>query len=185
MAFNITEIVQVTSESLQRKIRQLLPSQQGFGVDLQASNVIVPIVDLTATAEGSSVPSYLSRAWDYTTGSAKIDGTTVTTVISNPGFWQVSAIYTADISNLSVSTPVIANLSITDGTTPKTVWEAYQSNSNNDQEGVVADTLVVFLRAGDSLTAYTVGTGKIMAVQYRQIADVNGNLVNPSGFNPQ
>ena len=46
-------ISSVTSEALQLKLRQLLPSQQGFGTDLTASNTIVPVIDLTAAAEGS------------------------------------------------------------------------------------------------------------------------------------
>ena len=36
------QITPITSEALQAKIRQLLPSQIGFGEDLQAQNVIVP-----------------------------------------------------------------------------------------------------------------------------------------------
>jgi len=48
------EIITVNSEELQTQIRDLLPSQNGFGSELQASNVITPIIDLTAAAEGSS-----------------------------------------------------------------------------------------------------------------------------------
>lgn len=181
----MSQITSVTSESLQAKIRQLLPSQQGFGEDLQASNVILPVIDLTSTAEGTGTPAYLTRAWDYTTGSAKVENTTPITLINTAGFWQVNLVYTAEIANLSVSTPVLANLSITDGVTPKTVFEFYRSNANADVEAAVLDNFVVFLRSGDSLTAYTSGAGKILAVQYRQIATVNGNIVNPSGFTPQ
>jgi hypothetical protein len=57
----------VTSEALQLKLRQLLPSQQGFGTDLSASDTIIPIIDLTAAAEGSDVPEFLQRAWDSST----------------------------------------------------------------------------------------------------------------------
>ena len=179
------EIVPVVSEALEAQVRDLLPSQRGFGEDLQASNVIMPIIDLTAAAEGSTTPSYLTRAWDYSTGSAKVENTTPTTLINTTGFWQINAIYTADTAGLAASTPVVANLSITDGTTPKTVWELYRSNANTDNESTVLESFVVFLRAGDSLTGYTFGAGKILAVQYRQIADVNGNITNPLGYTPQ
>lgn len=181
----MAEIVPVVSEALEAQIRNLLPSQRGFGEDLQASNVIMPIIDLTAAAEGTTTPSYLTRAWDFSTGSAKVENTTPVTLINTTGFWQINAIYTAEISSLSVSTPVLANISITDGTTPKTVWELYRSNANNEIEAPVVNDFVVFLRAGDSLTGYTYGAGKILAVQYRQIADVNGNITNPLGFTPQ
>jgi hypothetical protein len=45
------EIITVNSEDLQTQIRDLLPSQNGFGSELQASNVIFPIIDLTRSAD--------------------------------------------------------------------------------------------------------------------------------------
>jgi len=47
----------INSAALENKINQLLPSQggKGAGFDLSASTQIVPIVDLTETAEGSEV----------------------------------------------------------------------------------------------------------------------------------
>ena len=47
----------IKSPNLEDKINQLLPSQGGFqaGVDLSATTQIVPIVDLTETAEGLSL----------------------------------------------------------------------------------------------------------------------------------
>ena len=59
---NYPQITSVTSESLQAQIRALLPSQEGFGTDLMAQNVIVPVIDLTAAAEGSTVPQYLQNS---------------------------------------------------------------------------------------------------------------------------
>ena len=52
----------VTSEALQLKLRQLLPSQQGFGTDLSASDTIIPVIDLTSAAEGSDVNETLQSA---------------------------------------------------------------------------------------------------------------------------
>lgn len=179
------QVKSITSEALEAAYRNLTPSQQGFTEDLMASNTIIPILDLTASAEGTTTPSYLTRAWDYSTGSAKVDGPTPATLVTVPGFWQINAIYTADTATLSVSTPVMANLSLTDGVTPKTVWELYRSNANTDSESTILDAFVVFVASGYSLTAYTQGTGKILAVQYRQIADVNGNIINPLGYTPQ
>ena len=45
------ETAPVTSEALQSTVRRLLPSQQGFGSDLEATNLIQPVIDLTPTAE--------------------------------------------------------------------------------------------------------------------------------------
>ena len=62
---SVPEIITVNSEALQTQIRDLLPSQHGFGSELQASNVITPIIDLTAAAEGSGLPSYLQTAVSF------------------------------------------------------------------------------------------------------------------------
>ena len=51
----MAQLISITSEALQATIRRLLPSQQGFGEDLQASNVITPVIDVTPTAEGLSL----------------------------------------------------------------------------------------------------------------------------------
>ena len=47
----------INSTAIEDKINQLLPSQGGFqpGVDFSASTMVIPIVDLTETAEGSDV----------------------------------------------------------------------------------------------------------------------------------
>ena len=58
----MSQIIRITSEALQATVRRLLPSQQGFGEDLQASNVITPVIDLTPTAEGSQLPIDFARA---------------------------------------------------------------------------------------------------------------------------
>ena len=47
----------INSETLETKVRQLLPSQGGAGAgfDLSATTQIVPIIDLTESAEGSNI----------------------------------------------------------------------------------------------------------------------------------
>ena len=47
----------IKSQNIEDKINQLLPSQGGFqaGVDFSASTMVIPIVDLTETAEGSTL----------------------------------------------------------------------------------------------------------------------------------
>ena len=60
------QLINVTSESLQATIRNLLPSQAGFSEDLTATNLIQPIIDLTPTAEGSILRAALQTAIDFT-----------------------------------------------------------------------------------------------------------------------
>ena len=58
----------IKSETLEDKINQLLPSQGGYatGLDLSASSMIVPIVDLTESAEGSNIRQDLQTALSKT-----------------------------------------------------------------------------------------------------------------------
>ena len=90
----MAQITKVTSEALQSTIRRLLPSQQGFGEDLQASNVITPIIDLTETAEGSTLPSYLQTALTLTDATTFDVNNGSSTIINTPGFWQINASFT-------------------------------------------------------------------------------------------
>ena len=57
----------IKSQDLEDKINQLLPSQGGFqaGVDLSASTTVIPIVDLTETAEGSLLRADLQNALSH------------------------------------------------------------------------------------------------------------------------
>lgn len=178
---NYPQITSVTSEALQAQIRNLLPSQEGFGTDLMAQNVIVPIIDLTSAAEGSSVPSYLTRAWDFSTGIAQIDATTAT-IINNTGFWQVLVNW----SGFSGASSEESSLSITDGLSSKKIWAlTHDSVTPNETKYNGTVELVVFLAAGESLTGTAGALRYNLNVSYRQIADINGTLVNPIGFNPQ
>ena len=89
---SVPEIITVNSEELQTQIRDLLPSQNGFGSELQATNVITPIIDLTAAAEGSQLRSDLQTAVAFGSQTA-FDGTgTTVTVANSPGFYRLSGL---------------------------------------------------------------------------------------------
>lgn len=167
----------VTSEALQLKLRQLLPSQQGFGTDISASDTIIPIIDLTASAEGSDVREDLQKAWDFSTGFNKVRATT-TTVINNTGFWKVSLSASYSAGSATASTVVI-----NDGSADKEVWAGATIGSGSQVVNQV-NQFVVFLRAGDSLKVIA-DSGDEISIWYRQIADLNGTLTSPLGFTPQ
>jgi len=171
----------VTSEALQLKLRQLLPSQQGFGTDLSASDTIIPIIDLTSAAEGSDVPTFLQRAWDFSTGIEQISNTT-STIINNTGFWQILVNWSGN----SGASAEQSNISITDGLTSKKIWSlVHEPVAPNETKYNGTFELVVFLNSGESLTGQTSSTRYNLDITYRQIADLNGTLVQPLGFNPQ
>lgn len=182
MSYVVPEITSVTSESLQAKVRELLPSQRGFSADLQATNVIVPTIDLTAAAEGSSVPLQLQEAQSFGSQTSFNCVNNTVTIVNTPGFYKVQGVVVVYHGN------AVADLTVnmSDGLSSKAIYKvntlfATSVNLLNTQNL----DFTVFLDTGDSLTATSTQTFISYAGSVRQIADVNGNLVNPSGFSPQ
>jgi hypothetical protein len=179
---NFPQITSVTSEALQAQIRNLLPSQEGFGTDLMAQNVIVPVVDLTSAAEGSQVPAYLTNAIAFGSQSA-FDITAGTVVLVNtPGFYRVFGVST--LVNDGAGNRRSA-FSMSDGFSSKEVWAHEAENAANQPCTAVPFDFNVFLAAGESISGFVQSGASVLRGSTRQIADNNGNLVNPSGFNPQ
>lgn len=175
----MAQIISITSEALQATIRRLLPSQQGFGEDLQASNVVTPIIDLTPSAEGSVLPGNLQQALAHgSQTSFNIKAAATTSLVSTPGFYRVIGMVSTQISN---SVFREASFQITDGTTVKTVIQYTNYGGIQDEIVTMPFDFISFLRAGDTLQALT-DNGNSMSGSTRQVADINGNLVNPPGF---
>lgn len=175
----MSQIINITSEALQATIRRLLPSQQGFGEDLQASNVITPIIDLTPTAEGSSVPVQLQEALFAGNTFVERSSAGTTTIVNTPGFWRIT--YTMSARNAGVGQIIAIRLN--DGTSTNnlvSMQEGYNPAGYGFQ-GI----LTVFLRSGDSAEIFSSIASCYIGASARQIADTNGTLVNPTGFTPQ
>lgn len=177
----MAEIVPVVSEALEAQVRNLLPSQRGFGEDLQASNVIMPIIDLTAAAEGTNVPLYQQQALAFGSNTSfDVDGTT-STIISTAGFYRI--IGSANFGNAGANKSACI-IAINDGLGDKQVV-IYQRNTTTPTGFfVVPFDVTIFLRSGDSCKIIADVNAR-MRGSYRQTADVNGVAVNPSGFTPQ
>lgn len=75
-------------------------------------------------------------------------------------------------------------LSLSDGLSTKSIWEV-NGTSGGVQAGTQNTDIIVFLRAGDSASISSNQSYLVLDASYRQIADVNGALVNPLGFSPQ
>lgn len=179
----MAQIINITSEALQATIRRLLPSQQGFGEDLQASNVIQPIIDLTPTAEGSVLPAYLQTALAFDSQTS-FEAENSTVVLANsPGFYRIFGAAVARDVGSSLRSE--ARITMTDGLSTKTVWE-------NVVTGITASTtfgisalnidVTVFLQAGESVSAVSNAGNTVLSGSVRQVATVTGELVNPSGY---
>jgi len=168
---SVPEIITVNSETLQTLIRDLLPSQNGFGSELQATNVITPIIDLTATAEGSTLRSDLQTALAFGSQTT-FDVTSGTTTIANtPGFYRITG--NANIG--AGSTSQQGQFALNDGASTKVI-------AQYSQPGCIPFDFVVWLRAGDSLEVSATNSNFDMVGSFRQIADSAGDFVQPSGF---
>ena len=175
----MAQLINITSEALQATIRRLLPSQQGFGEDLQASNVITPIIDLTPTAEGSELPTYLQNSLAFGSQTEFALQNSSATLANSPGFYRIFGCATA---SATAGSAVNALVRLSDGLSNKTVWKMELEASSGDL--IVSENvdIIVFLRAGDSVTGASNNAEVYFQGSTRQVADVNGNLVNPVGF---
>jgi len=167
----------IKSETLEDKINQLLPSQGGFGagVDLSASSMIIPIVDLTESAEGSNLRVDLQTALSFTNATTfNVNGTT-STIINTTGYWRLVAGYTCFEGSGTEDSNIL--IEDTSGAT-KILWGSGFEGSLTPKIVAYSVDFVFFLKAGDSLQVSCGGDSRIRG-SVRQIADVTGNLVNP------
>ena len=160
----------IKSQNLEAKVRELLPSQGGLGAgqDLSASTQIIPIVDLTESAEGSNVRQDLQTAVSHDKITTFSVNNATTTLINNTGYWQYNGI----LSISGSGTPAVA---VNDGATDK-FFQVVSGQTGQLQ--AIPFNYVVFLGAGDSLKAIMPSTANLNGY-YRQIADINGVLVDP------
>ena len=168
----------VKSEDLESKVRQLLPSQGGLGAgfDLSASTQIIPIVDLTESAEGSNLRQDLQTSLSLNSCTSFDVSNTTSTLITNTGYFRVYGV--AVLTNRASTTTV--DFKLTDGVTTKTVFEILTPSVSTNLNTLVQNyDFNVFLEAGNSLTATSDDAKGRLSGVTRQIADISGNLVNP------
>ena len=165
---SVPEIITVNSETLQTQIRDLLPSQRGFGSELQASNVITPSIDLTSAAEGSTLPLDLQTALAF--GSQTVFNLNNASLVlaNSPGFYRVIAVSGVGSGSNSIT--------MDDGVTTKAVVQ-------HDAPAVTANFDYIFwLDSGITLTAVSGSASNRLGGSVRQVADSEGVLTNPSGY---
>ena len=174
---NMGQEFTIKSNTIEDKINQLLPSQGGFGagVDFSASTMVVPIVDLTESAEGSVLRQDLQKAFSHgSITSFKVAGAT-TTLITTTGYFRCFGSYNTHIKAAGVD----AGFALSDGTTTKNVITFDSTNSGDTDQLFFLYDFIVFLAAGDSFIANSDTSDAVLSGSTRQIADISGNLVNP------
>jgi len=169
----------INSQELEDKIRQLLPSQGGAGAgfDLSASTQIIPIIDLTESATGSNLREDLQSSLSFGSATAfEVAGTT-STIISNTGYWRIiGTINKSSNSGGAENCSIILN----DGATTKAIYKASSNTAaSGTQDQLIPIDFIVYLTAGDTLQMSTTNTSNFISGSVRQIADIDGILVNP------
>ena len=177
----MTQIINITSQALQASIRRLLPSQQGFGEDLQATNLITPVIDLTPTAEGSSVPQYLQTAVSFDSATAFGANNSTEALTSSGGFYRV--IGTATIVGSSGSNQ-ITSFDMVEGGVTKSVWKMEIPASSGNP--VISENVDLTFFVDSPTVLNAVATSQAFVVgSIRQVATLTGELINPQPFEPQ
>jgi hypothetical protein len=178
---SVPEIITVNSESLQTQIRDLLPSQNGFGSELQATNVITPVIDLTSAAEGSGLPFSLQTAIAFGSQTAFDIKATTTVLANSPGFYRVVGVSTINNN----ATDGVNSFTMTDGASTKTVWlhsiDAAPTGDELNSPNIQFD-LIFWLASGESVSGSSSKAQCHLGGSIRQVADSLGSLVNPSGY---
>jgi hypothetical protein len=169
----------INSEGLENKIRQLLPSQGGAGAgfDLSASTQIIPIIDLTESAEGSSLREDLQTSLSFNSiTSFSITNATNTVIVNNTGYYRVFG--SMGFANANSST-IFSEFNLFDGSTAKSILK--NNNSiNNNTTGIFTFDFIVFLGAGESLRGTANDGQQSIKGVTRQIATIDNILVDPT-----
>ncbi len=161
----------INSQALENKVRNLLPSQGGAGAgfDLSASTQIIPIIDLTESAEGSNVRADLQTALSFSSSIFTSTTNATATIISNTGYFRI-------YGNSHLTGAGQSIIQATDGATTKVLNVNYGIDS---QLSNVTFDFIVFCPAGITIQARTNTTDCVLSTTTRQIADIDGNLSNP------
>jgi hypothetical protein len=161
----------INSQELENKVRSLLPSQGGAGAgfDLSASTQIIPIIDLTESAEGSNVREDLQTSLSFKNSTNTSVTNATSTIITNTGYFRI-------FGNIDLVGAGYGAINVTDGATTKILLKYFGSASQISSPNF---DFILFLAAGDSCSIESSSTGVVLSATTRQIANIDGNLVNP------
>jgi len=162
----------INSQQLQNKISSLLPSQGGAGAgfDLSASTQIIPIIDLTESAEGSNFREDLQRSFSFKSITRFNINNQTSTIINTTGYFRL-------FGSTYITGGGSINVNLTDGASNKTVLTVNADSAS--QVGNEYFDFMVFLAAGESVSVVSSNVNISFIGVSRQIADINGDLINP------
>jgi len=168
----------INSEAIESKINSLLPSQGGYGagIDFSASTMIIPIIDLTATASGATLRADFQRSVSLNDATVIAVTSSNQTVANTAGYWNIRG--GLAMTNRSSGSQTF-NVSLTDGITTKIVYAFNNPNYGSSNKICVDINLDVFLASGDSCIV-TAGVQTLFDGYVKQIASIDGTASTPS-----
>ena len=167
----------IVSESLQKNFRDNFPSQISSGRDLHVSDIITPIVDFSTVVGTSGLPVSLQQAFDFSVTTFLITSSS-STIISTPGFYTIQGVASTQSTGSASNTVFLA---LDAGTTTKKLID-FAVVVEDTFRRAVPFSFIFFLNTGISLIGGTNSTSVRISGSLRQIADISGTLVNPSGY---
>ena len=171
----------INDQNLENKVRELLPSQGGAGAgfDLSASTQIIPIIDLTESAQGSNLRQDLQSALSFDSVTAYNVVNTTNNVLTDTGYWRFYG-NVSQTSNDIGGTPSSGIFRLNDAAGAKVIAEygAPYADSDLDFSNTPYD-FIVFLEAGDFVSLQSSGAATRIIGCFRQIAAIDGTLRNP------
>ena len=166
----------VNSQELENKVRSLLPTQGGAGAgfDLSASTQIIPIIDLTESAEGSNLRQDLQSSLKFNSTPYNVIGATNTTIINTTGYFRFYGL----MSLVAGQATATVNLNIFDGTTAKNLLNGAHAVefSGVGLTNPISYDFIVKISAGESVRASASDAQTRVSGVAVQIASIDGQL---------
>lgn len=170
---------EIVNPTLEQQVADLLPSVAGYGGNLRSTNTIIPIVDLTSAAEGTTLPESLQQAIAFGSMTAFNVSNATSTIISNTGFYRVFGVVHVNYASAAGN---FAGFDMSDGISTKRVWGSDYGNGFNDAATGLSFDFIVYLGSGETLSAVSTDANSHFYGSTRQVATADGTLVDPSGF---
>tara|TARA_Y100000004_G_scaffold99411_1_gene111354 strand:- start:325 stop:882 length:558 start_codon:yes stop_codon:yes gene_type:complete len=171
---------EIVNSGLEAQVASLLPSVAGYGGNLRSTNTIIPVVDLTAAAEGSTVPFPLQTALAFQSQTAFQAASANTDVATTPGFWRLTG--TANVFSTTSAVQRV-DINLIDATpTTKVVWSVFTPAGLGVNSFLNCPfDFFVFLDTGEKINVSASAKSTVVG-SVRQVATSTGELVTPGGF---
>jgi hypothetical protein len=168
----------INSRTLEAKVRELLPSQGGAeaGFDLSASTQIIPVINLTESAEGSNLRQDLQSALSHDTATEFSVAGGSFSPISGTGYFRIIGTATSLMEDSNTDNN---GFQISDGATSKYIWRFVQKKKNSDAITFLSYDFIFLLQATDTFTVISADDYTFLAGSIRQVASLDGTLTNP------